>query len=341
MTPKHSSAKSKTEAPSEATQARVGVKVDELAAIYVLDRVKGFGPAKFKSLFAANVSYVDAVRAPDKLPIPGKLGDDLRVKLRSIDRSVKEACFDLACRQIATAERHQSRIFTYTSLEYPQLIFESNNPVLPLYARGNVQLLPGLRSVACVGSRRLREPYRSFHSQAAAVAASLSLGVVSGFATGADILGHEAAVDAGGFTICCMPSGLDRPFPPENRAVWQRFLALDSAVFITEFPFGAPASALRLRKRNKLIVACSRGVLISQSAADGGAMNAYRFARMQKKPVATFAADGSPDTTGNQQIAEEQKESDAILAPANRVFPNDHFDEETVKLWFLELSSSI
>jgi predicted Rossmann fold nucleotide-binding protein DprA/Smf involved in DNA uptake len=75
-----------------------------------------------------------------------------------------------------------------------------------------------------------------------------------------------------------MPGGLDRPFPPENRSLWEDFLSYPGAAFVSEFPFGTRASSLTLRKRNKLIVAFARAVLVSQSSADGGAMNAYRFA---------------------------------------------------------------
>ena len=73
---------------------------------------------------------------------------------------------------------------------------------------------------------------------------------------------------------------------------------------MSEFGFGQRASSLLLRKRNKLIVAFAQGVLVAQSATRGGAMNAYRFGRDQKKPVATFRADESTDTTGNAAISE-------------------------------------
>jgi predicted Rossmann fold nucleotide-binding protein DprA/Smf involved in DNA uptake len=81
------------------------------------------------------------------------------------------------------------------------------------------------------------------------------------------------------------------------------------AVAVSEFPFGTLASKLTLRKRNKLIVAFARGVLLSQTSSDGGAMNAYRFASEQHKPIATFAGDGTNRTSGNEQIArgEESK----------------------------------
>ena len=103
-----------------------------------------------------------------------------------------------------------------------------------------------------------------------------------------------------------MPSGLDRPFPPENRAFWRDLMSYPKAALVSEFPFGTSASALTLRKRNKLIVAFGRGVLMSQSSDKGGAMNAYRFAIEQKKPIATFRADNEPDTTGNLFIAESK-----------------------------------
>ena len=60
---------------------------------------------------------------------------------------------------------------------------------------------------------------------------------------------------ASGHTICVMPGGLDRPFPPENRNLWDSLLASDAGVFVCEFPFGTRASSLNLRKRNKSIVA--------------------------------------------------------------------------------------
>jgi DNA processing protein len=155
--------------------------------------------------------------------------------------------------------------------------------------------------------------------------------VVSGFALGADTIGHKAAVAGGGKTICVMPSGLDRPFPPENRTLWQSFLAGSQAVFVSEFAFGTGAASLNLRKRNKMIVAFSKGVLVSQSARTGGAMNAYRFALEQKKQLGTFRPNGTEDTSGNDQISRDE------VAVKVTVF--DGPDPEAFKRWLRELSS--
>jgi predicted Rossmann fold nucleotide-binding protein DprA/Smf involved in DNA uptake len=97
---------------------------------------------------------------------------------------------------------------------------------------------------------------------------------------------------------------------------------------VTESSFGTSASSLTLRKRNKLIVAFSRGVLVAQSSAKGGAMNAYRFAIEQRKPVATFLTDGSADASGNSNIPEYEN---ALVLQS---------EPEAFERWLQVLSSS-
>jgi DNA processing protein len=128
---------------------------------------------------------------------------------------------------------------------------------------------------------------------------------------GADSIGHERAWQLSGKTVCVMPGGLDRPFPPENKGLWANLLEYSGAVMVSEAPFGMSASSLTLRKRNKLIVALSRGVLICQSSLTGGAMNAYRFALELRKAVAILPADENQDSSGNAAIA--AKGANAVL----------------------------
>jgi len=62
-------------------------------------------------------------------------------------------------------------------------------------------------------------------------------------------------------------------------------------------------------------------------------MNAYRFAREQRKPIATFADDGRPETSGNWLISHERLLTD-------RVFPTSP-DYGAFDIWLRQLSSSI
>src|SRR4051794_20188412 len=271
-----------------AVEREVGITKDDLASLLLLESVRGFGPQKFQDLHEAGLRPIDVLLEPDRLPVGGKRGDTFRQGIRALDEHARELAQARAVRQLVRAHEHQARIVTYPDPLYPQSVYASNNPVPVLYVRGNRELLMHGRAVACVGSRQIAAPYNGLHFEFATVAARAGFAITSGFALGADTIGHEAALHAGGPTVLVMPCGLDRPFPPENKQFWEELLHYNAATMVSEFPFGTAAASLTLRKRNKLIVAFALGVMLSQTSQKGGAMNAYRFAVEQRKPVATF-----------------------------------------------------
>lgn len=277
-------------------------EASELAAVYALESIKGFGPQKFREVTAAGLTASDVLDAPSKLPIAGRRSDAFRQALDELTRSGIGEFERRAEAQLSRARDNAASILLHGDSQYPQALRQSNNPVPVLYVRGDLRLLTHARSVACVGSRAIKEPYRQLQEDFVTAAASAGWLIVSGFAAGADTVSHRAARDADGLTACVMPCGLDRPFPPENRPLWREFLDYPGAVLVSEFPFGTAASALTLSKRNKTIVGLSHGALIGQASATGGAMYAFRFAQEQHKPVATFAADGTDETGGNTTI---------------------------------------
>jgi DNA processing protein len=321
----------------------VGAGVEDLAALLLLESVRGFGPQKFKELHEQGLAPIDVLRQPGRLPIGGKRGETFRQAISEISPHDRELAHVRAIRQLARAIEHGARVVTYTHPAYPRCVYESNNPVPILYVRGDLQLLNAQRSVACVGSRETAPPYSDLHRAFAGHAARSGFLISSGFALGADTIGHRAAVESAGATVMVMPCGLDRPFPPENRELWSELAHYRGALAVSEFPFGTAASGLTLRKRNKLIVAFAQGVLVSQSSAKGGAMNAYRFAIEQRKRVATFAPDGSPRTSGNLAMAHDEDVRQTSLAggapPMVWVFP-PYPDELAWDSWLRELSSS-
>lgn len=301
----------------------------QLAAVYALEGVGGFGPQKFKALHDAGVTPEEVLRLPSRFPMRGKRADQLKAAINTIPKEDRETAERRAARQLERANEEQMHILLYDDPAYPPNVFDSNNPVPVIYARGEVALLSDRRAVACVGSRGIGPPYDGLHIRFCKVAVAERFTVVSGFAMGADSLGHRAAKDAGGRTICVLPNGLDRPFPPENSALWEELLGYPDALMVSEFPLGRGADSLTLRKRNKLIVAFSLGVLVSQSSATGGAMNAFRFAVEQRKPVATFARDGGEATSGNAAIESDEKARKTALGD----------DEAQWREWLRGLSS--
>lgn len=315
----------------------VGVTVEDLAALYALDSLKGFGPQMFREIHERGIPEIDVLRNPRSFNLLGKRAALLRARLLHLSvESLLSKYRALATKQIITAHRLRAAILTYRHEAYPSNVYKSNNPVPIVYARGALDILRHRHAVACVGSRGIREPYARLHGKFARVACANDFTIISGFALGADTIGHEVAWKNSGRTICVMPCGLDRPFPPENKYLWAQLLDYSGAAFVSEFPFGMRAASLTLRKRNKLIMAFALGVLISQSSSQGGAMNAYRFALEQHKPVATFSSDGTPDTSGNFQISETHLLKK--VPPASIVFPLIE-DVNLYEIWLRQLSS--
>lgn len=296
--------------------AEWSLQPETLGALYALDRVPGFGPVKFREMHEAGIAPQAALEDPEWLPFGGRTGDKLRAAIRALSSSDLADARSRADEQLRRAAEHSATLLVHGDPRYPERVYASNNPVPVLYVRGDPAVWAGRGSVAVVGSRSTRDPYAGYARRFAATAAHKDMLVVSGFALGADSIGHSAARNAGGRTVCVMPCGLDKVFPPENRPLWEELLACTNAVFVSEFGFGMRASSLQLRKRNKLIVAFAQGVLVAQSAVDGGAMNAYRFGREQRKPVTTFRSDGTQDTTGNAAIAQDTRTGGVAFAPS-------------------------
>ena len=291
--------------------------LDELSDIFLLDAVKGLGPQKFKDLFKNGIPVSHVLDAPELMQRFGKRGSNFSDQIRKIGNKNRFDAVDRAKRQLEAANDASAAILTYSHSHYPRILYDSNYPVPVLYARGDLEVLKKNKFIACVGSRKIKSPYAELHDDFAMRAVKLGFTIVSGFATGADIIGHLAAERAQGNTVGVMPSGLDRPFPPENKDVWRRLISAPGAVFISEFGFGVGANALNLRKRNKMIAGMANGVLVSQSALNGGAMNAYRFGIEQKKPVATFLSDGTNETSGNRLFADTHKKARSTVLDLN------------------------
>ncbi len=300
--------------PTQAQQKEIGVHFDELAALLSLDQIRGFGPGAFRATYEGKVSAEALLADASLLPLEGKRGETLRKGIAALTSTERELANNRAERQLQRAAELGVRILTYRHPAYPPNLLASNNAVPILYASGDVSVLKKVDVVACVGSRKIRPQYIKRLETFSELASKAGWLVASGFANGADTAAHQAAIAAGGATVLVMPSGVDIPFPPENRDLWKKWHGEPQVAMISEFPLGTKASSLTLRKRNKTIVGVSRAVLVAQSSVKGGTMNAYRFALEQRKPILTFAPDHQSDTGGNRLIQEETDRQEDLLS---------------------------
>ena len=136
---------------------------------------------------------------------------------------------------------------------YPARIRRRLGPESPgcLWLKGDPSLLK-VPSAALVGSRELQPQNREFAAQTGIQAAKQGLALVSGNARGADTVGQNACLAAGGQVICVIADELHTK--REQSGV----------LYISEEDYDAPFSASRALHRNRVIHALGEVTIAAQ-----------------------------------------------------------------------------
>ncbi len=159
------------------------------------------------------------------------------------------------------------------SAGYPGMLERLADPPPVLFVAGTLPSEPG---VAIVGSRAGTPAGRRLAADLGAALAACGLPVVSGLARGIDAAAHEGALAAGGPTVAVLGSGLDRIYPPEHAALASRVRA--SGALVTEFPVGTPPRPWHFPRRNRLLAALARAVVVVEAGERSGALITARCA---------------------------------------------------------------
>jgi DNA processing protein len=179
-------------------------------------------------------------------------------------------------------------LVAWDDVDYPRALLAIGDPPPAFYFVGRRELL-NRPALAIVGSRNATPPGVE---QAEAFGAALStagLTIVSGLATGIDAAAHRGGLSADGSSIAVVGTGLDRYYPPANRALQQR-LEREGGI-VSEFPLGMPPLPENFPRRNRLISGLSRGVLVVEATLNSGSLITARLAVEQGREV--FAIPGS------------------------------------------------
>jgi DNA processing protein len=180
------------------------------------------------------------------------------------------------------------RIVTIWDKEYPELLRTIYDAPAYLYILGKIQSTD-TRSLALVGTRHPTPYGQTVAERLTQDIAHHALTVVSGLARGIDTIVHSTALKCGARTIAVIGSGLDIPYPPENKKLMDR-IAEEGAV-VSEFAMGTKPDAPNFPRRNRIISGISLGTVVIESAEDGGALITATTALDQNREV--FAVPGN------------------------------------------------
>lgn len=173
--------------------------------------------------------------------------------------------------------------------EYPTELKTIYDPPVGLYALGSLRF--DAPAVGIIGSRNCTLYGLRTARKLAAGLARRGFIVVSGLARGIDTAAHEGALEAGGKTAAVLGCGWDRIYPPENLDLFRAIQ--NKGVTLSEFPRGRRADRQTFPMRNRVVSGLSRGVVVVETAENGGSMITARFASEQGRTV--FAVPGRVD----------------------------------------------
>ncbi len=167
--------------------------------------------------------------------------------------------------------------------------FEPLPYAVALWVRGTLPP-PGLR-IAVVGTRTPslvgRERARNWSRQLT----QSGVKVLSGLARGIDGAAHEGALEAGP-TWGIMGSGLDHPYPKEHTGLMDRIVDAGGGL-ITPFPPEALPQKWHFPRRNLLLAAWSRGVLVIEAKLRSGSLVTAKLALDHGKEL--WVVPGNPE----------------------------------------------
>ncbi len=216
------------------------------------------------------------------------LDSDLAARLRQPPDADTLTAIDGA---LAWLREPSHRLLTLADPDYPPSLLALHDPPPMLYLNGRVELLRR-PAIAVVGARSATAGGMDNARAFAHYLAQRGWCVVSGLASGIDAAAHEGALDAGpdaGGTIAVLGTGIDVVYPARNRALAHRTAA--QGLLASEFPLGTRALPFFFPKRNRIVAALSRGVLVVEAARQSGSLITARLASELGREV--FAIPGS------------------------------------------------
>lgn len=263
---------------------------DQKALWLSLSAVPGIGEARLLALMRELGDPSSVLRAPPE-----------RLKaLAGLDRATVRSLRAAADGGPGEAELRRLRqiggnLLLFGHDGYPEPLSEIYSPPPLLFVLGQ-WTADDRRAISIVGARRATAYGRRVARSLARELAGRGFTIVSGMARGVDSEAHRGALEAGGRTIAVLGSGLDVPYPPENKGLMEQIGA--QGAVLTEFSLGTEPLAGNFPQRNRLISGLANGVVVVEAADRSGAMITAAYALDQGREV--FAVPGSVEVRSSR-----------------------------------------
>lgn len=203
-------------------------------------------------------------------------------------RVLGDKSLDHAERVLEKCEMLGLRIMTFQDADYPNRLKQLADPPAVLYVRGRTFHFDEEAAIGVVGTREA-----SVYGRQCAELFGMELArggalVVSGMAEGIDSCAIRGALKGGGQVVSVLAGGVDVPFPPQHRYLYEDVAA--AGALISEYPPGTPHKGHHFLARNRILSGLSLGVLAVECREHSGTMSTVNHAIEQNRDI--FAVPG-------------------------------------------------
>ena len=157
-------------------------------------------------------------------------------------------------------------VLTMLDPEYPEYLRKMARCPMVLFYYGDISLIDDEHLKSNLGVVGTREPtdYGLFHTRRLVNEVAKDCTIISGLAKGIDACAHQAALDFGVKTVAVLGSGIDNPWPYENRVLYKDIIEHGGLV-ISEYPNMSAPEGYHFPTRNRLISMFSWALLVTEA----------------------------------------------------------------------------
>ena len=212
-----------------------------------------------------------------------------------------------------------SAVVQLLGANYPTRLAATPDPPGALRVRGALPIPAADWVIGIVGARAAAGNTMALARRMAAdLVREYGAVIVSGGAVGIDSAAHRGALDAGGSTVAVLAGGLDAPYPPRNRPLFDEIARAGGALVSTQPPGTRPLRRLFVA-RNAVIAGMCDAVVVVEAQGGSGSLHTARAAHRLGRLVA--AVPGSPGCEALLASGAALVESAADLASARAGSP--------------------
>lgn len=254
----------------------------QLVDLKLLLSVDGIGPIKIRNLLSKFKSVENILSTDIKsLQAAEGISSVLAKKIFRINENRSSVEIEIN-KELDKLSKIKGEILTVWDKDYPAILKKIYDPPIILYTKGKFNPTDE-NALAIVGTRNPTSYGKIQSEKFAAELCNFNITIVSGLARGIDTIAHHSVLNSNGRTIAVLGSGLDFVYPAENKKLFDEIA--EKGIVISEYPLGTKPDAVNFPRRNRIISGLSVGVLIIETAINGGAMNTAIYANDQNREV--------------------------------------------------------